>query len=211
MKNVKKVLIITFIMLIFLQTVCLASSDQVRLFLAEDFSNSSSAKQTISYAVWTFQNLGYNNVLGTNKYTITNSKDVVLSYIKQRENNYAFFEFAHGADGRFNMSRDGNNAPQRIYSSDISGNWHLVFLNSCEIMASNSMASAFKTVGYSNRATLGWYKTVEVGACEEWWSHFYPIAGSTNLRSACLSAADQSQGSTPIRIYGDKTWNGRAW
>lgn len=211
MKKIKKVSVIMFLFLFILQTFCFASSDQVKLFLSTDFTDDSYAREATSYAVLTFQDLGYNNVTGTNKYTITNSRDIVLDYISQSGNNYAFFEFAHGVDGRFNMSRDGSNAPQRIYSSDITGNWHLVFLNSCEIMASDSMASAFKTVGYSNRATLGWYKTVYTDGCVEWWSHFYPIAGSTNLRSACLAAADQCEKDTPIRIYGDKTWDGKAW
>lgn len=213
-KNLKKISIILLLFgAILINTTCFASTDEVRLFLSEDFANSNSARETISLAVGTFQNLGYNNVLGVNRYTTTNSRNIVLDYINGagNENHYAFFEFAHGADGRFNMCKNGSIAPQRIYSSDISGNWHLVFLNSCEIMTTDSMARAFKTVGYSNRATLGWYKIVEVEACQQWWSYFYHLAGTTNLRSACLSAADQCSSSTPIRIFGDKDWNGKAW
>ena len=41
---------------------------------------------------------------------------------------------------------------------------------------------------------------------------FKDIAGTTDLQKACLSATDKNNKyPTSIRIYGDKTWNGKAW
>lgn len=208
----RKINVISAILLLLILTinsVSFAATDQFRAFRSYDFEDSSSVQQAVSYAVWTFQDLGYSNVDGTNTYTKTNDKSVVLNYIKGSGNNYGFFVYAHGNSNLFTMKT--GDSGRYIYPEDISGNWHLVFINGCSCMATDSFADAFNTVGYSNRATLGWYETVTIGAAEEWWSHFYPIAGSTNLRSACLSAADQCAGSTPIRIYGDKTWDGKAW
>jgi len=194
-------------LMIALQISSFAVTDQAKLFLSHELSSLSSAVRATNYAVQTFQKLGYDIQGGTTsvlKYYITNSKSTVLNYIKGTGNNYAFYEFAHGDDGLFNMSRDGSNAPQTIFASDITGYWHFVF------MATDKLAQAFKTGGYNYRASLGWYATVTDAASEEWWSYFKNQAGTTNIRSACLNAADKCSRSTPIRIYGDKSWDGKA-
>ena len=205
--------IICILLILAFQISSLAVIDQAKLFIAQEWTSSSSAVSATSYAVRTFQTLGYDiqGGLPVLKYTITNNRNDILNWLSGDGNNYAFYVFAHGADGRFNMSRDGANAPQRIYASDITGYWHFVFLNCCSSMETDSLARAFKTTGYSNRASLGWYTTVTDAGSAEWWGYFKNVAGTTNLRSACLAAADNCSYSTPIRIYGDKTWNGYAW
>lgn len=208
-KTIKTISILLSLLILTINSVSFAATDQFRAFRSYDFEDSDSVSQAVSYAVWTFQDLGYANVDGTNTYTKTNDRSVVLNYIGGSGNNYGFFVYAHGNSNLFTM-RTGDTT-RYIYPSNISGNWHLVFLNCCSCMSTDSFADAFNTVGYSNRASMGWYNTVTIGAAEEWWSHFYSVAGTTNLRSACLAAADQCTGSTPIRIYGDKTWNGMAW
>lgn len=201
-------IVFILILMLFLNANCFAATDQFRAFNTWDFDNTI-AVETLSYAVWTFQDLGYINANGTNTFTTTNSRDTVISYIRESGNNYGFYMKAHGNANLFTAKQ--NTPSEYIYPGDISGNWHLVFIDSCSTGASDNFARAFNTVGYSNRAYLSWYTTVTVGASREWWGYFYQYAGDTDLRSACLAAADQCGNHTPIRMYGDKSWNGRAW
>lgn len=198
-------------LLCMLTTNALAVKDQARLFMSTDFNNSTSMKHATLCAVATYRRLGYNVIGGTPilGYTTTSSRQTVLNYISGMGNNYAFFVSAHGNPNLFTMQ--SGNQSQYIRPTDITGYWHFVFLNSCSCMSTDAFARAFKTVGYSNRASLGWFNTVTFAGSEEWWSYFVNQAGTTNLRAACLAAADRCSNSTPIRIYGDKTWNGRAW
>jgi len=212
-KTIKIVLLIAIILITFSQN-CFAATDQFRAFMTMDYENSSlqisNANTSAANAVLTFQKLGYINAQGENRFYKTPYKSVVINeWISLTGNNYGFYVHAHGNPNLFTMTT--GDSSQYIYPSDITGWWHLVFLDSCSCLSTDAFASAFKTVGYSNRATLGWYNDVEFVASAEWWGYFYPEAGTTNLRSACLAAADQCENSTPIRIYGDKTWYGWAW
>lgn len=203
--------IISMLLILTLQISSFAVIDQAKLFLSTDFQNNSLAVQAMNHSVDTFQTLGYDiqGGLPLLHYYVTNSKSTILNWLSGDGNNYGFLVSSHGNTGFFTMQ--SGNTSARIYPSDITGYWHFVFLDSCSSMANDSLAAAFKTTGYSNRASLGWYTTVGTDGSEEWWSYFKNVAGTTNLRSACLAAADNCSNSTPIRIYGDKTWNGYAW
>lgn len=213
----KKCIIITIIFIIVLNTTCFAATDQFRAFKTRDYEtedvgqeSADAVNSAVAYGVYTFQKLGYINAIGTNKYTLTNDKDYLFSnWLNVSGNNYGFYIYAHGSSSVFAL--ENGNSSTYVYPDEISGNWHLVFLDSCSCMATDNFADAFNTVGYNNRATLGWYNTIEHVNSADWWSNFYPKVGTTNLRSACLSAADQCEGSTPIRMYGDKAWDGKAW
>ena len=185
-----------------------ASTMEFRSFLASELTTDEACTVTTELASSVYRLLGYNNRLSGNGYTSTNKKSTVLSYISELGNNFAFFVTAHGNTGLFSM--DNSDSSQIIYTSDISGYWHLVFINSCLTLSNDSMARAFKTVGYDNRVTMGWYDEVNTYASCEWWTHFSECVGTTNLRSACLIAADQCLRYTPIRIFGDTTWDGHA-
>lgn len=210
MKNKK--IFLCFGLLIFcilnVSTRCFAATDIFRAFNAADLSSNASI-ETVSLATLSFQKLGYINEFGTNTYTTTNSKNTILSYISGTGNNYGFFINCHGDSNKFSP-KNGDPA-QYIYPSDISGYWHLVFIGACLSAANDSFARAFDTIGYDNRAYLGWFNTIKVGGHREWWGYFYNYVATTNLRDACLLAADKCTYSTPIRMYGDKTWDGKAW
>lgn len=207
MSKSKLIIPIFILSILILQNQVLGSSWYFKGFMSDDFSGIGEA--TTVYAVSTFQMLGYNNMSGIhNNYTVTSSKSDVLEYINYLGNNFGFYVNAHGNADLFTMQNCNPN--QYIYPSDISGYWHFVFLDCCSCLATDKFARAFQTVGYSNRSTLGWYENVTVGGAEEWWWNFSNVAGSTNIRSACLTAADRSTNYTPIRIYGDKTWTGIA-
>lgn len=205
-KKICFALIILLIIIFILQIQCFASTDQAKLFLSSQLSTSPYATQTMAYAVSTYNTLGY-NILGSSPYyTVTGSKSDILNYINWAGNNYAYFSFSHGTSNAFWVANN-----DYIWASDISGNWHFVFLNHCYSLYDNTFAQAFHTIGYTNRASLGWFDSVTDGASEEWWSYFKNVAGTTNLRAACLSAAGNCDHYTPIRIYGDKDWYGFAW
>lgn len=144
---------------------------------------------------------------------VTNAtKANVLNYISGTGKNYGFLVSSHGYAGLFNMdlSKDDNSA--RVFPSDITGYWHFVFINACDTMKTDAMAQAFKTIGYSNRASMGWSGTILNAGSREWWGYFYNSAGNMNLRAAALDAASKCQYNTPIRAYGDKeNWAGYAW
>ncbi len=207
MKKVKFIFSIFMAVVLMLQSSIFASNWQVQGFMSTDFSGI--AETNSLYAMNTFRNLGYNNVFGNNDtWTTTGNKSTVMEYINYPGNNFGFYVNAHGNPNLFTMQN--GNPSQYIYPSDISGYWHLVFIDSCSCLATDVFARAFQTVGYSNRSTLGWYEDVTVGGATEWFSYFKNVAGTTNIRSACLIAADQTSYYTPIRIFGDKTWTGIA-
>lgn len=208
---------IVSIFLIFLIYICLfniscfAAVDEVKLFISSDFGIDTYAVQATTHAANTFDKLGY-KIRKTSlifNYSVTGSRNTVLNYIHESGNNYAFYVFAHANPNSFAMTNGDSSS--YIYPSDITGGWHLVFLNGCSSMASTSFAEAFHTIGYDNRASLGWYLTVTNVASAEWWGYFYEAAGTMGLRDACLEAASHCSHSTPIRIFGDTSWYGFAW
>lgn len=214
MKKIKEsmvmIVLLVIIFLLLMTTKNYASTDEVCLFVSSENSGNPLTYMATVYVKNTFEKLGYNNVSGTSDgYRVTNNKQDVINYIRSSGKNYGFYEYAHGKAGAFSM--DSGSSSATITSSDISGNWHLVILNSCYSLENSSLADAFHTTGYSNRASLGWYGYIGTDASAEFWRNFYPLAGTMNLRDAALGAADQCQLSTPIRIYGDKSWYGWAW
>mgnify|MGYP001639825753 FL=1 len=103
-----------------------------------------------------------------------------------------------------------NDESQYVYPREISGNWHLVFLDSCSCLATDRFARAFNVLGHNRRAIMGWYKDIDHRGSSQWWNYFYAYAGNMGLRDACLKAAGKVDNwSTPIKMYGDKSWNGR--
>lgn len=210
-KKILSVFLIFLICICSFNISCFATTDEVKLFISGDFGTDTYAVQATTYAANTFDNLGY-DIRKTSlifNYAVTSSRDTVMNYIQESGNNYAFYVFAHAGPGVFAMQNGV--ASSYIYSSDITGGWHLVFINGCSSMADQSFANAFHTIGYDNRASLGWYLDVTNVASAEWWGYFYEAAGSMGLRDACLEAASHCSNSTPIRIFGDTSWYGFAW
>lgn len=202
----KKILSLAIVLTLILFSNSCFAVEEFQAFSAFDCDTNTYGTQANRLAVSTFQDLGYTNSLGTGQYLTTAYKSPVLSYIQTLSNNFAFYVLAHGNTALFTMEQ--NNFSQYIYPEDIEGYWYLIFINSCSTFSNDEMARAFKTVGYDQRAAMGWYDTVTFTGSYEWWSHFHNVAGLTNLRSACLAAADQCDNYTPIRLFGDKTWSG---
>lgn len=125
---------------------------------------------------------------------------------------YAFYVDCHGSPTTLT-----DNATWWLYTTDVTGNWHLVFLDACSTAVNTGWANAFKVNGYSRRAFLGWSNDVQEYPVYQFCTYFWPEAvngaHSNSIRDAAVWAASQvpGQGTTPIRFYGDTTYNGRAW
>jgi hypothetical protein len=127
---------------------------------------------------------------------------------------YAFYIDCHGNPTTIG---DGDAGQWALSTTSVVGNWHFVFLNACSTAVNAGWANAFKVNGYSKRAFLGWSTDVYEYPVYEFATFFWPEAvnrtHSNNIKDAAVWAASQvpGQGSTPIRFYGDTTYNGRAW
>ncbi|MBR4940685.1 MAG: hypothetical protein IKZ19_01635 [Clostridia bacterium] len=105
-----------------------------------------------------------------------------------------------------------------IEPDDIPGNWKFVFLDCCYCAVDETFANAFNIYSTSvNRAFLGWRAEVYGGPSLDFSEHFFPEVEdqihSNNIRDAAVWAAAQVDGdqSTPIRFYGDRTYDGRLY
>ena len=109
MKNVKRISVIVCLLILFINTSCFAATDQFRAFKTWDYEvsivgqgDSDAVNSAVSYAVWTFQNLGYTNANGTNTYTTTNDKSYLFNnWLNISSNNYGFYIYAHGNSSLF--------------------------------------------------------------------------------------------------------------
>jgi hypothetical protein len=123
---------------------------------------------------------------------------------------YAFYVDCHGTPTYIT-----DNTDWWLYTTNVVGNWHFVFLDACQTGVNTGWANAFKINGYSKRAFLGWFDIVDPLPAEEFDGYFWPEAvhqySTKSIEQAAVWAADQVSGYTPIRFYGDNTYNGRAW
>ena len=205
-KRIIKVFLIMIIVLILFSTTVFAA-EHFKAFASQTAINDAGSwgTDTMDLMVDVMQTLGYNNYYGTNRYHTTSSKQDVLNYINMTGNNYGFAVLAHGSTTHFSMG-DSN---QRITTSDISGTWHLVLLNSCRTCINNSFGVAFKTVGYDNRATIGFYDSVTFSESYYFWRTISEMAGTADLNTIVHFADDLTL--APGVIWGDSTWDGQAW
>lgn len=155
------------------------------------------------------QKLGYNITEYNDSVT---EIETIVNYITDSGNHYAMYLNGHGAEDVFSIYQTGNEIITPT-NNTIKGYWHFIFMSSCSSAATDTFANAFKTTGYTNRAFMGWYKTVEVGWNYRWSQQFWPHVGENTLRQVALDATSVSNtpGTTPIRMYGDKNWYGWAW
>lgn len=153
--------------------------------------------------------LGYNDI----NYAYGNPSKGTLNNFFGRNDAYAVYISSHGGLNPTRLHNNTSNNYWTLYPSDISGNWHLVILDACTTADTTEWADAFKVRGYSRRAYLGWYGTVEVGNAYNFYKNFWELVGSMPIQKAAVQAASSVPGSgtTPIRFYGDKSYYGWAW
>lgn len=173
---------------------------------AKVFSSSQSAYYTNCsvYAVYGFQQLGYSVTSSIGAIT----KSDMLAWIGNTGNGYAFYVHTYGGSGYFNDYYGSS-----ITSSNVSGNWDFVYIDSSYSAATNALATAFHTTGYTKRCFLGWSGAVTTANSCSFNYHFWlDYVGSTTIQLAAVNAAAcvPGAGTTPIKLYGSTTYNGAA-
>ena len=157
-----------------------------------------------AYAIYGMEELGYTTYSSLG--TIT--KADMLSWIGNTGNGYAMYVHTYGGSGYFN-----DYYGYSISSSDISGNWDFVYIDSSYSAATNSLANAFHTTGYSNRCFLGWSNAVTTTNSKSFNYYFWlDYAGTSSIQLAAINAAAMvpGAGTTPIKLYGSTTYTGAA-
>lgn len=135
-------------------------------------------------------------------------KTSITSYL-QSSTAYGLYIYAHA--NPYNMA--DTEKTWALFSSEVTGNWHFVFLDGCSTAQTTGWAKAFKTIGYSKRAFLGWSTDVYDNYLFIYSAHFWPKVGTGSIRDIAVKAADEVPGigTTPIKFYGDTTYDGRAY
>lgn len=204
MKNLLKkfsILLLVFIFMFSLPTQSYA--DSAKVFACSQINTFLEHRV---YATCGFQDLGYDPV--TCGYGAV-EKATVMEWINASSDNYGFYICTLGNSGAL-YDYYGN----AITPSEISGNWHLVFLDSGSSAATTNFATAFKIYGYSNRGFLGWSAGVNSGDSLEFNYYFWhDYVTQATIRLSAIYAANcvPGDGTTPIRFYGDSDWMGYSW
>lgn len=209
-KNFFYIIIIFSSIILTAVTTSNASNNQVKHFVMSNVSNFYGTSDIMSNTLYTFSKLGYNNCSngGSGGYE-TADIYAVNNYIHLSGNNYALSFLGHGTNVSGTLQiNDGNMA---LTPASVSGNWHLVLLNSCSGGATSAFADAFHITGYSNRGFVGWSSTITNIALLEWGPKFNAYLGTMSVRMAHKTAAEKCQNSTPARFFGDTSWYGWAW
>ena len=202
------VLILFVIMLNLCGTEVFGKTNHFKAFITNEthYAESSLPSQTIRRMVNFMEALEYVNYAGSGYYSVTDRKSDILSYINMTGNNYGFAIVAHNdASGeRIRISDTETIAP-----SEITGYWHLVLCNVCSIFNTDAFARAFKTVGYSHRASIGFSEPVGFFVADQFWNFANRVVCSTSLRNV-VDYAIECTGASAV-LYGDGSWNGYAW
>ena len=156
-----------------------------------------------------FQRLGYNSSIAGA------SNNEIINWISDSAGaHYGYFIVTHGhIDGNGNacfVSSDGT----AYNRNNVSGNWHLVFIDACYSKSNETLAQGFKiSSAYSGRAYLGWYGEVDADPDTTFQSFFWrEEVTRTTIQQAAKNAASRvpGSGSTPVRFSGDTSWYGYA-
>ena len=159
--------------------------------------------------------LGYSSSsVGINN---TFKSNPVLSFVQNDTKAYGLYIDCHGSTTTL-----ATNSQTILTTNQVKGNWHFVFLDACSTAANSNWPNAFKiNSSYSKRAFFGWTTSVYTDKSYDFCRYFWPETTnrnhSNNVRDAAVWAADQvpnnsdGSASTPIRFYGDRSYNGRAY
>ncbi|MBR3133025.1 MAG: hypothetical protein IKG42_02980 [Clostridia bacterium] len=199
-KKIISVILIAVLLVISISTISNASAS------SKVFGNSQSgyASDCVGYAIYGYNLLGY-SVTGSSGQITTSD---MLAWIGNTGNGYGMYVHTYGGDGYFN-----DYYGYSIVDTDISGNWDFVYIDSSYSAASNTLASAFNTIGYTNRCFLGWSNAVTISnACFFNYYLWTCYIGNTTVQSAAVSAAScvPGTGTTPIALYGSTSYYGTA-
>lgn len=197
--------IISIVLLLIILTSSLATTVNASAS-AKVFSNSQSAYYTNNgaYSISGFQTLGYSVTSSLGAITTAD----MLDWIGNTGNGYGMYVHTYGGSGYF-----GDYYNSTITTSDISGNWDFVYIDSSYSAATNALASAFHTTGYTNRCFLGWSGNVSTANSTSFNYYFWlTYIGYTSVHLAAVNSAAcvPGSGTTPTKLYGSTTYTGAA-
>ncbi len=137
----------------------------------------------------------------------------IVNFLQNDPNAYGFHYSGHGYYDTNTGAPVMDTDDGIVTKNDVIGNWHFVFVDSCESAANDGLARAFHIPGYSNRAFLGWYTTVYDSDSYAFDTFLVDLLTYEPIRQAALDAANAVPGSgtTPIRFYGDSSYYGRPY
>lgn len=152
-----------------------------------------------------FKRLGYSAVAQRNPYKDSTINNDVATFLRGNSS-YGFYFCGHANSNV--LAYKYNTILRR---SDVSGNWRFVFLDGCETAVDTGWAKQFNIYGYSGRAYLGWSDTVLLVNTHQFQEYFWPRVGTKAIQALAVDAANSVPGSgtTPIRFWGDASYNGR--
>ena len=191
------------------------AAENARAFVIDDFGTL--GQSDARHAANGFVKLGYSSSLHFNF-----SRSGFLGWTNSggssySNNNYAFYVSSHGPGDEYASSTGTiyfiDSSGNRIYPSDITGNWHLVFIDACNSKRNNNFSSALNITGHSNRAYLGWATSVSIADASSFNNYFWETYVTRyTIQQAAINAAADVPGSetTPIRFSGDTSWYGYA-
>ena len=159
-----------------------------------------------------FLRLGYTSIVPLVSDDDSTLANAIKTFISQSDA-YGLYIAAHGDEAQTKLTDNYRDTILRV--EEVYGNWKFVFLDACYSAAGTGWSSRFNiTDSSTDRAFLGWYDTVYGNYSVEFTDYFFPEvingAHSNKIRDAAVWAASQVEGAgtTPIRFYGDRTYNG---
>lgn len=174
------------------------------------------AAERADAAAEAFERLGYVQPYACQPHTGWVKKEDVM-WVINHKSLYGLFISAHGLEdenGNFlNAITDGEN--WTLYSSEVSGNWHFVYLAGCLTSSTDAFAKAFKTKGYSGRCFVGNNNSVSTRTSYEFIINFCGKLGSKSVLNCVLEARQEvlNAGHDDCNpgFIGDSNYYGWAW
>ena len=214
MKNKRNLISILLVFtLLFSFAPSVNASENARVFMTSYFSTATS---DLTHASNGFKKLNYSTSTHWNP-----SRYAILNWTNSggndySNNNYAFYISTHGPTDEAAQAGTTfftDNYGVQITPSDITGNWHLVYIDACNSKRNSNFPIALNITGKSNRAYLGWATTVNAVPANTFNNYFWETyVTKYPLQQAAINAAANVPGSgtTPIRFSGDTSWYGYA-
>lgn len=167
------------------------------------------AKQSKNLAATAFVGLGYTS----HNWYVGRGAELVkkVNFYLKGNNSYGFYINCHGTAGALSCDKE------IIKANQVTGNWHLVFLDACCTRTIDGWAKYFNIVGKKKRAFLGWNGRVGEGDaykfCNYFWHEMCSHSNSTkNVNDTAAWAIGKVPGNKAnIKFYGDKNYNGKAY
>jgi len=131
---------------------------------------------------------------------------------------YGLYINAHGLGDENGVYKNaiGDLVNWELYATEVSGNWHFVYLDCCYTSSTLNFGNAFNITGYSNRAFVGHNNEVGIVTSYQFTWRFAGLLGyGSTVLNCLLTARDTAiiSGYTDCNpgFIGDSTYTGASW